>query len=168
MANVISKKKSIYSPPGWVNLGNKLVYANNAKPISWHRQYVKKLPENIVLVLLPIQFQSSWKDITSRKMNWMIFRVQLYIISKYYLFLMIKFSICVLIWYIPDFPHYKANISLPLLRIQMLIKDWIAFECFKDINYIAMLTKCILGIIFASSWRSKETIIILHNTNEKK
>ena len=96
------------------------------------------------------------------------FRVQLYIISKYYLFLMIKFSICVLIWYIPDFPHYKTNISLPLLRIQMLIKDWIAFECFKDINYIAMLTKCILGIIFASSWRSKETIIILHNTNEKK
>ena len=50
----------------------------------------------------------------------------------------------------------------------MPIKDCIAFECFKDINYIAMLTKCILGIIFASSWRSKETIIILHNTNEKK
>ena len=149
MANVISKKKSIYSPPGWVNLGNKLVYANNAKPISWHRQYVKKLPENIVLVLLPIQFQSSWKDTTSRKMNWMI-------------------SICVLIWYIPDFPHYKTNISLSLLTIQMRIKDWIAFECLRNINYIAMLTKCILGIIFASSWRSKETIIILHNTNEKK
>ena len=134
MANVISKKKSMYSPPGWVNLGNKLVYANNAKPISWHIQYVKKLPRNIVLVLLPIQFWSSCKDITSRKINWMIIQLTMF------------FDKCANIIN-SNFFHYKANISLSLLTIQMCITDFIAFGCLKNINYIAMLTKCILGII---------------------